>query len=268
MPIITCASWPAAAERSPPHDRGRALPPDLAGLATVCPMTLTCPLCGTRYRVDERDLAGPSGRTVRCANCGHAWHEAAAGGRRADGPATHREAAREAPASKSTTRAAPKLEISPRPLPGPPAQTSRRRSAAAAWTMLIALLMLVAIAVLAAVAWRRQLAGLWPPAARLYAAVGMPVEARGAGLVIGKIAPSRISDGLMIDGEIANLGGAPQDVPRLRVALQDAADKEVQFEIVEPPKPRLQPGEVAHFATPFKHPDDAATGVVVTFAPR
>ena len=42
--------------------------------------------------------------------------------------------------------------------------------------------------------------------------------------------------------------------------------KEVQFEIVDPPKPRLQPGEIVHFETPFAHPPDAATGVVVTFA--
>ena len=39
-------------------------------------------------------------------------------------------------------------------------------------------------------------------------------------------------------------------------------------EVVDPPKPRLPPGAVAHFKTPFEHPDEAATGVVVTFATR
>ena len=61
-------------------------------------------------------------------------------------------------------------------------------------------------------------------------------------------------------------GKTAQDVPRLRVALRDSAEKEVQFKIIDPPKPRLPPGAVAHFKTPFDHPDDAATGVVVTFA--
>ena len=52
----------------------------------------------------------------------------------------------------------------------------------------------------------------------------------------------------------------------ITTALRDSAEKEVQFKIIDPPKPRLPPGAVAHFKTPFDHPDDAATGVVATFA--
>ena len=84
--------------------------------------------------------------------------------------------------------------------------------------------------------------------------------------MIRKITPARTPDGLVVDGEIANPGNVPRDVPRLHVALQDSAQKEVQSEIVDPPKARLQPGEVVHFETPFAHPPDMATGVVVTFA--
>lgn len=84
--------------------------------------------------------------------------------------------------------------------------------------------------------------------------------------MIRKITPARIPDGLVVDGEIANPGNVPRDVPRLRVALQDSAEKELQFKIIDPPKPRLEPGEVVHFETPFTNPPDAATGVVVTFA--
>lgn len=130
------------------------------------------------------------------------------------------------------------------------------------------LLALVVVAVLIGLAARRQVMAMWPSAAQLYALVGLAGEPSGAGLVIGKIAPSRTADGLMVEGEIANLGNGPREVPRLRVALQDAAEKEVQFEVVDPPKARLLPGEVAHFKTPFAHPDDAATGVVVTFVPH
>ena len=72
----------------------------------------------------------------------------------------------------------------------------------------------------------------------------------------------------MIEGEITNTGKTARDVPRLRVALRDAAEKEVQFKVIDPPKPQLLPGAVVHFKTPFEHPDDAATGVVVTFATR
>jgi hypothetical protein len=87
-----------------------------------------------------------------------------------------------------------------------------------------------------------------------------------AGLKIEKLAPSRTPDGVVIEGDIANTGKTTQDLPRLRVALRDASDKEVQFKIVDPPQPRLAPGAFAHFKTPFDHPEDAAKGVVVTFA--
>jgi hypothetical protein len=52
------------------------------------------------------------------------------------------------------------------------------------------------------------------------------------------------------------------------VALRDPAEKEKQFKIIDPPVLRLAPGETAHFKTSFDHPDETATGVLVTFAPR
>ena len=96
---------------------------------------------------------------------------------------------------------------------------------------------------------------------------GFPAERPGAGLEFGKITPARSAEGLIIEGDIANNTGTPRDVPRLRVALRDNAEKEVQFKIIDPPKTRLAPGEVVHFKTPFEHPEESATGVVVTFAP-
>ncbi|HUD52927.1 zinc-ribbon domain-containing protein [Parvibaculum sp.] len=38
-------------------------------------MIITCPACSTRYPVDAASFA-PSGRKVRCAKCGHSWHQA------------------------------------------------------------------------------------------------------------------------------------------------------------------------------------------------
>ncbi len=77
--------------------------------------------------------------------------------------------------------------------------------------------------------------------------------------------PARTTDGLVVDGEIANLADAPRQVPRLRLVLQDSAEKEVGSKTVDPPKPKLAPGEVEHFEAPFINPSDAATGVAVTF---
>ena len=132
------------------------------------------------------------------------------------------------------------------------------------WLLVAVLLALALVAGI--VIARGAVVALWPPAARLYALAGLSAEPPGTGLKIEKLAPSRTPDGLLIEGDIANDGKTTQNLPRLRVGLRDSAEKEVQFKIIDPPKPRLPPGAVAHFKTPFDHPDDAATGVVVTFA--
>ena len=102
----------------------------------------------------------------------------------------------------------------------------------------------------------------------LYAVAGLSPAPFGPGLELAKIAPTRTADGLVIEGDITNTGSTAREVPRLRVALRDPAEKEKQFKIIDPPVPRLAPGETAHFKTSFDHPDEAATGVLVTFAPR
>jgi predicted Zn finger-like uncharacterized protein len=226
-------------------------------------MIVSCPVCRTRYRVDEKALRGQSGRTVRCANCGHTWHQAAPP-----------ELAADRDEAKTDGRIEPALEVPPRPattLEVPPRQRAlpepaRRRSRWRALRWLLIAVVLALAVVAGIVVARGAVVALWPPAARLYALAGFSAEPPGAGLKIEKLAPSRTPDGLLIEGDIANGGKTTQNLPRLRVALRDSAEKEVQFKIIDPPKPRLPPGAVAHFKTPFDHPDDAATGVVVTFA--
>jgi len=233
-------------------------------------MIVTCTACQTRYRVDEQELGGTGGRDVRCTNCGHIWHQAppaieAPTGKDASliGPV-----ASEAAVTYEHRLRPPRLAVPPRSQPASPLPRQRGRHGWAPFgkVLVIVLALLLVLALLAGVVARRWLSAMWPPAERLYASIGLPVESLGAGLVIGKIAPARSSDALMVAGEIVNLESTPRDVPRLRVALRDAAEKEVQFEIVDPPKAQLQPGEVEHFSIPISHPVDTATGVVVTFA--
>jgi hypothetical protein len=135
------------------------------------------------------------------------------------------------------------------------------------WIAPIVLVALFAVAALIGSVGRDRVVAIWPSTARFYAWIGSWIEPSGPGLVIGKVTPTRNDQGLVIDGEIANLGSTPRDVPRLRLALRDATEQEVQFEIVDPPRARLEPGEIVHFSASFARPADAATGVVVTFAP-
>jgi predicted Zn finger-like uncharacterized protein len=244
-PTTICANSPAAA--------GRRRPDKVEDQVIIA-----CPVCRTRFLVDEQELNRPAGRTVRCANCGHTWHRPP--------PLITRD--REPIAPTAAPRIEPGLTVPPRPvpLPLPPSQRRQARRLAVGWSVLGAVLVLLALAILAAFIARKEVVTAWPAAARLYTFAGLAPAVAGSGLELAKIAPTRTAEGLVIEGDITNTGSAARDVPRLRVALRDPAEKETQFKIIDPPTARLGPGETAHFKTSFDHPDEAATGVLVTFA--
>jgi hypothetical protein len=148
----------------------------------------------------------------------------------------------------------------------PAPQQRPRRRVAVGWVALGMIFALLALALLAAIIARKEVTAMWPAATRLYALVGLSGAPPGPGLELAKIAPTRTAESLIIEGDITNTGSTARDVPRLRVALRDPAEKETQFKIIDPPSARLGPGETAHFKTSFDHPDEAATGVLVTFA--
>jgi predicted Zn finger-like uncharacterized protein len=144
-------------------------------------MILSCPVCRTRYRVDEEALGGPTGRTVRCASCGHTWHQTAPPEPGFGDYAARLEGPRLDPALEVPPRPGGKsghtLDVPPRlgPVPAP----RRSRGAALPWVVLTLLFALAIIAGL--VIARGALVAIWPPVARLYALVGLPVEPLGPG---------------------------------------------------------------------------------------
>ena len=239
-------------------------------------MNLTCPACQTRYCVDDAAI-GPSGRTVRCANCGHVWHYSPEGGAEAAavGSAAPAALAQTADAVAPVAPAAPRVEppseagtsaplpapvVPPRPAE-PVARSRRRPSAGLGWAALI----LVIAAIIAAIVAREGIVAMWPGAARIYALAHFGGEQPGTGLEI-KVVPSRSADSLVIDGDITNTAGTTRTVPRLRVALRDINKNELDSKVIDPPVDRILPGAVAHFTTSFDHPNPNAAGVAVTFA--
>jgi predicted Zn finger-like uncharacterized protein len=230
-------------------------------------MILSCPACQTCYVVDDNELSRGPGRNVRCANCGHVWHQPPLDRRANDDliePKGRIEPALELP-PRPGGMPAPSLELPPRPGPSsdPPSRGERSRWAAARWLFVV---VLCALAILAGVVVARgAVVAIWPPAARLYGLAGLPAERSAATLKVGKLTPTRTADGLIIEGDIVNAGNATQDLPQLRVALRDGADKDVQIKTIDPPMTRLAPGASVHFKTPFDHPDRAAVDVTVTF---
>ncbi|MGA8760530.1 MAG: DUF3426 domain-containing protein [Stellaceae bacterium] len=236
---------------------------------------LTCPACATRYRVAEHEFEGAAGRTVRCANCGHLWHETAGPQPLSDtgAPTTSPIQSLVAPPEERASPGAPvstaRLNMQS-PRPGSLPQQYQRRPSLGSWV--VAAVVLFAGVIFATCYLHDGSQGashgsqvFSAPAAHPNSTVAEPATSPGNGLVIREVTPARTADGLVVQGEVANLTDAPRQVPRLRLVLQDSSAKEVASKTVDPPKPKLEPGEVAHFEAPFVNPPDAATGVVVTF---
>ena len=71
---------------------------------------------------------------------------------------------------------------------------------------------------------------------------------------------------LSIDGEVVNTTTVTREVPKLRVALQDGTDHEIQHWIVSVTDQRLLPGASVAFHTSMSQPPEAATSAIISFA--
>ena len=236
-------------------------------------MILACPTCHTRYKVEDEAISRPSGRTVRCASCGHSWHYTSAPVTTSPvapspvmppaGPTPLLRLRERVEAASSAPEMPSELSMTPRPAitaPSPP----RRGHSGLGWVVLI---LLIGAVIVGAIFARDLITTRWPVVARYYDLIGLKTEPLGAGLDIGNVTSTRNPDGLIVEGDITNKTAAPHNVPHLRVALRDGSQKELIFKTVDPPRERLLPGETSHFVVGFLPAPDAAAGVLVTFVP-
>ena len=198
---------------------------------------------------------------VRCAKCGHRWKQtpseevAVAAGSLED-------AAEDAATSPLAT--GPRAIPMGSDLPDFPRKPTRR-GAAVGWVALAA----VVIAVLGGgTVARDEIVAFWPPAAQLYELAGLEVAAVPFGLELRNVKQSqRTEDGvpvLIIEGEVKNISKYTYEVPKLRVALQNAEQDEIKNWTFSAVQTRLLPGESAPFVTRVKDPPKA-TNVTITF---
>jgi predicted Zn finger-like uncharacterized protein len=221
-------------------------------------MIVTCSNCSKRYLVDPRALGAP-GRRVRCAHCQHTWFQPAP------------EEAAIAP-----------IELPPLPEMPPiirTTETSRRVQLPAVartggrsrWLRRLAIAAVVLLAFWGLIDGRQGVMSAVPATTRLYSMVGLGPVAPGTGLELREVTPSRdIENGvatLSINGQVANISGATLAVPKLRVALRDASNNELQSWMVSVTDQPLPPGGSVPFHTTIQKPPDGATGVIVSFAP-
>jgi predicted Zn finger-like uncharacterized protein len=240
-------------------------------------MILTCSSCGTRYSVDATKFPA-AGRTVRCAKCGHSWHQAAqapepdeAAGVPPPAPvAAHEpvpasetaEAITPAAAAASGTRAyAPAArDTEPRAPLGP------TLAVVAGWAGLIAVVLLIAVS---AVRYRQDIAVIWPQSAGVYSSLGLHVNA--SGIDFRQVDYHRESeDGqivLAVSGVIVNSGSRELPVPQsVRVTLSDASNHELYHWTFKPDATVLKPGQSVPFVTRLSSPPAAARHLEVRFA--
>lgn len=239
-------------------------------------MILTCPSCGTRYSVDGSKFPA-AGRSVRCAKCGHSWHQAA------EEPAP--PAAEDPLPDAAAVAAAPVPQAADDdPYPAHPASGTRayapapaapdreraplgpKLAVAAGWIGLIAVVLLIAVS---AVRYRQDIAVIWPQSAGVYSSLGLPVNATG--IDFRQVNYRRESeDGqivLAVTGMIVNAGKRQLPVPQtVRVTLSDADNKEIYHWTFKPGATVLAPGQSVPFVTRLSSPPAAARHLEVRFA--
>jgi predicted Zn finger-like uncharacterized protein len=254
-------------------------------------MIITCPNCATRYQADAAKFPA-AGRKVKCAKCGHAWHQ-------------------DPPAPEPVVEAEEPIIVQPEPPPPPPPpepepvieepppqrqafapeperavpipvrtaptyeahQESRglpqlsggRIGVLVGW----ALLALIVLGIIGAVvSYRRDIATAWPQTASLYSLLGMPVNARGIDFTDVSYKREK-QDGqfvLAITGKLVNSSGREQPVSQIRAALSDDDGRELYHWTFSPGITTMRPGQTAKFLTRISSPPPRAKNLEVRFA--
>lgn len=235
-------------------------------------MILSCPSCATRYLVDDAQI-GSTGRTVRCAKCRHSWHQ--------DPPEEILDA---------VEFAAPPAEPAPIPkgsnLPALPRK--RQRQGGGRTVGWVGFVLTVAVIVGGGYFARNQIVELWPPSARLFTLVdpSIPFPYTPGSMAKTEMAPKTpqpVGAGLkffdiktnydevdkkqvlIVSGVIRNMSKSDKTVPRIRISLVDAQQKEIHFWIVTADHGTLQPGQSANFRTRLVDPPADVAGLNAKF---
>lgn len=243
----------------------------------------------------------PEGRKVRCSRCKHVWLQRAEDGESgrdagqsggAAGPRSRLQAPQRTPAP-----ATPEPSGSPRfentfaaafdddevierswdstvavPAPGEDGPSDLRRVPPKVWQRPAvqwgALAAAVLVLMTGGLLGREAIVGSWLPAARLYDAIGLPVDVPGSGLQFLKVQSAvRIEDELpilLVEGQIKNVDHTLRAVPPVRVTSHGPDGLPLDSWVVPAVPSSLLPGELATFVT--KRPDPgSAQQVEITF---
>ena len=250
-------------------------------------MILTCPQCDTRYQADGSKFPA-AGRNVRCAKCGHVWHQLGPEPEPdpeaelfveepaqppAPEPAEQEPVREPIPVQPRVAAFAPAAEVAAAEDDAVPETVAAPRAArwggrAAVMGGGVALVALILVIGWAAVSFRDNVATWVPQTASFYNAAGLTVSPKG--IAFTDVAyQNQMEDGqnvLAVTGKIVNRSNHELTVPLVRVALFDADRHELYHWTFVPSVATLQPGGSAKFRTRLSSPPAGTHNLEVRFA--
>lgn len=209
-------------------------------------MILTCPSCSTHYFADDSTI-GESGRTVKCAACGHSWfvQPKSLAEDRPAAPAheVYRERVREQRREKS------------------------KLFAVLSWLFTGSLFV---AATVAAFFYRNDVVKVWPQSAAAYRLAGLDVNRFG--LDFADIERARTFNDTIpivtVTGRAVNVANTAVETPGVRVDLRDEAGKIVATEYSFVTPSELEPGASGQFGVVVEPAPIESFEVVVSFVER
>ena len=258
-------------------------------------MLIVCPSCASSYSLTAEQLG--AGRKLRCATCRHQWLATPEDALPEPGDEPVQvaipdfekipEIAAEVRSHREDIEAATAPSVAPEPPPAKPGKAPKARRARRPGVPLrqrlaavkeklrrvpppaaavIALVVLAGIAIVE----RKPIVRLMPQTARLFAAIGLPVNLRG--LTIEGVKTELVADAaqtiLVVEGTVKAVGAGTVEVPPLQLSVRGADGQEVYSWTAEAASLSLRQGEMAPFRARLVAPPAEGRDVVIRFAGR
>jgi predicted Zn finger-like uncharacterized protein len=218
---------------------------------------ITCPECNTNYSLKDGSISA-KGRTVKCAKCGHSWHqaqpEATAGANAAPPKENAPSPAEERPAAAAAEKPTPEQPAPEKPAPSPgliakpaynrviPAPPPVLR--APLWLKLLPLGLCAAIIAISFIYYKDRLLSYIPALAKAYEAAGMVDTDQ---IRITEASLKKVKDGdftdIYIKASVVNEAHRDQYLPNLRISLLDKDRNPIAANTIDNIKMLLKPGE-------------------------
>jgi hypothetical protein len=168
--------------------------------------------------------------------------------------------------SGSIAQPIPRFEVPPA-VPMPPPSTERQRARSRGMAFLSIVVAFLTGFVLLFLYMPNDIAQVWPQAASVYEAMGIPVNTVGFKIIashtqeLDKAVPV-----IAIKGQIINETDRERAVPKVRLAVRDQAGKEIYHWTVLADQQRLGPHEQGTFSARLESPPADAVDLEVRFA--